>query len=86
MNFFTCLFTPTLVAATLLAVNPSMAAEPVAQTNAPTASKPRRLPASDTNVVAAVRPLAQTNAPSAKKASVPLIISSNSVVVTTPVV
>ncbi|MFA6564868.1 MAG: pilus assembly protein N-terminal domain-containing protein [Verrucomicrobiia bacterium] len=84
MNFFTCLFTPALVAATLLAANPGMAAEPAAQANAPTASKPLRLPASDTNVVAAIRPLAQTNAPSASKAPISPVSGSDAIVTSKP--
>ncbi|MBI5683794.1 MAG: type II and III secretion system protein [Verrucomicrobia bacterium] len=85
MNLFTCLFTPAFVAATLLAANPGLAAEPTTQTNAPAAGKPPRLSASGTNVVAATRPLAQTNAPAASKAPASVVASSNIVVTTTPV-
>jgi len=63
-----------------------MAAEPLAQTNAPTTSKAQRLPVFNTNVVAATSPLKQTNAPSVSKAPVRPASSSNIVVVAKPVV
>ncbi|MCX6906498.1 MAG: pilus assembly protein N-terminal domain-containing protein [Verrucomicrobia bacterium] len=78
--------TAVLAAAAIFAASLGMAAEPLAQTNAPTAGRGRRLVASGTNVIIiASSPVVQSNVPAISKAPAPPPVSSNIVVATSPV-
>ncbi|OHE74999.1 MAG: hypothetical protein A2107_00785 [Verrucomicrobia bacterium GWF2_62_7] len=88
MNIFTCLFAPVLAAIAIFATNLGMAAEPLAQTNAPSVSKAPVPPTPKSNIVVVAKPVVQINAPTMSvtqrlPASIPVIAAASTQIVQT---